>query len=80
MAESTMTTKGQITIPKAVRETLHLEAGDRVYFDVRGDGTVLLVARNEPIESLFGSLKGHGKGGRITIADMNPASLDESER
>jgi AbrB family looped-hinge helix DNA binding protein len=79
MSESTVTTKGQITIPKAVRETLHLEAGDRVYFDVRGDGTVLLVARNEPLESLFGTLKGKKKRAKISVADMNPGSLDESE-
>ena len=57
MSESTVTSKGQITIPKAVREALHLEIGDKVYFDVKDDGTVVLVARNEPVESLFGLLK-----------------------
>ena len=80
MSESTVTTKGQITIPKAVRERLHLEAGDKVYFDVREDGSVVLVARNEPVEGLFGLLKAKGKPGkRLTIEEMNPASLD-SER
>ena len=38
MAESTVTSKGQITIPKAVRERLQLEPGDKVYFNVREDG------------------------------------------
>ena len=48
--------------------------------DLEKAGTVVLVARNEPIESLFGALKGQGKGGKVSLADMNPASLDESER
>ena len=77
MSESTVTTKGQITIPKAVRERLHLEAGDKVYFDVREDGSVVMVARNEPLEGLFGMLKTTaGRRRALTIDEMNPASLD----
>jgi AbrB family looped-hinge helix DNA binding protein len=75
MKESTVTSKGQITIPKVVRERLNLEAGDTVYFDVRDDGSVLLVARNEAVEGLFGLLKGRARKA-IAIDDMNPASLD----
>ena len=78
MNESRMTTKGQITIPKAVRERLNLEVGDTVYFDVRDDGSVVLVARTEPVEALFGLLAGKSKRkGPIGIDEMNPASLDE---
>ena len=81
MAESTLTSKGQITIPKVVRERLHLEPGDKVYFDVRDDGSVSMVTRKYPVESLFGFLKGTGKPKRpITIDEMNPASLDERHR
>jgi AbrB family looped-hinge helix DNA binding protein len=53
-----MTTKGQITIPKAVRDRLRLEPGDKVYFDITEDGSVRLVARNRPMEQLFGLLRG----------------------
>lgn len=53
-----MTTKGQITVPKAVRDRLRLEPGDKVYFDITDDGSVRLVARNRPMEQLFGILKG----------------------
>lgn len=78
MAESTITSKGQITIPKVVREQLHLETGDTVYFDIREDGTVLLVPRNEPVESFIGLLKGKAKSRRpLTIEEMNPASGDD---
>ena len=81
MAESTLTSKGQITIPKVVRERLQLEPGDKVYFDVRDDGSVLMVARNEPVENLFGMVK--KKAGRkrpLSVDDMNPASLPDPDR
>jgi antitoxin PrlF len=79
MAESTVTSKGQITIPKVVREALHLEVGDKVYFDVKQDGTVVLMARNEPVESLFGLLKGKARlKNPLTIEEMNPASADDA--
>ena len=78
MAESTVTSKGQITIPKAVRERLHLEPGDKVYFDVQSDGSVSLITRKYPVESLFGLLKANIKLKRpITIEEMNPASMDD---
>ena len=80
MKESTVTSKGQITIPKVVRERLHLEPGDKVYFDVRDDGSVLMVACNEPVEKLFGYLKSTVKVRRpVTIGEMNPASLDDPD-
>jgi AbrB family looped-hinge helix DNA binding protein len=73
-----MTSKGQITIPKAVREALRLEVGDKVYFDLREDGTVRLVARNAPLESLAGMLKDKTSRKRpLSIEEMNPASADE---
>jgi AbrB family looped-hinge helix DNA binding protein len=75
MSESILTTKGQITIPKEVRERLHLEPGDKLYFDVREDGVVMLVAHNEPLESLFGLLHPRRKG--VAISDMDPGSADD---
>ena len=79
MAESTITSKGQITIPKVVREALHLEVGDKVYFDVKDDGSVVLVARNQPVESLFGMLKTKARLRRpVSIEEMNPASADDA--
>jgi antitoxin PrlF len=78
MAESTVTSKGQITIPKAVRERLHLEPGDKVYFDVHDDGSVSMMTRKHPVEGLFGLLKTRVRLKRlITIGEMNPASMDD---
>ena len=38
---STMTTKGQVTVPKAIRRRLGLKAGDKVEFVAEGDRTLL---------------------------------------
>jgi len=56
MSESRMTSKGQITVPKAVRVRLNLKAGDRVLFIVEEDGAVRMRAANKDISSLRGIL------------------------
>lgn len=40
---TTMTTKGQVTIPKRIREALHLAPGDGISFDVNREGEVVLL-------------------------------------
>lgn len=39
---STMTSKGQVTIPKTIRDALGLTPGSEVFFDVSPDGAVLV--------------------------------------
>ena len=39
---TTMTVKGQVTIPKKVRDALRLEPGDMVSFDVNPQGQVIV--------------------------------------
>jgi AbrB family looped-hinge helix DNA binding protein len=56
MSEARMTSKGQITVPKAVRVRLNLKAGDRVLFIVEDDGTARLRPFNKSISSLKGVL------------------------
>ena len=67
MIESTITAKGQTTLPKVVREALSVQAGDRVRYVVE-DGQVRLIGVR-PINCLFGVLKHHGP----------PATLDHME-
>ncbi len=43
MTMSTITRKGQVTIPKALRDKLGIEEGDSVFFVQRGDEVVLKV-------------------------------------
>jgi antitoxin PrlF len=54
--ESAITSKGQATIPKAVREHLGLKPGDRVKFFVHPDGTVVLLPKL-PASALRGIVK-----------------------
>ena len=57
MLEATLTSKGQTTIPKELREAMDLKAGTRLTFTLLSDGTVLMRAKDRPLESLRGMLK-----------------------
>ncbi len=59
--ESTLTSKGQTTVPKAIRESLRLKPGDRITFTAMPDGTVLMRVKNKSVMSLAGSLRRRGR-------------------
>lgn len=61
---TTITTKGQVTIPKPVRDRLGVKPGDEVSFDLTADGRVTIAKANgKPKRSRFAALRGHaGKG------------------
>ncbi|MDP1859141.1 MAG: type II toxin-antitoxin system PrlF family antitoxin [Gemmatimonadaceae bacterium] len=71
MPASKITSKGQITVPKAVRETLALQAGDRMSFVIHDDGTVTVEAETVDLVSLRGAVKSDGR--HVTIEQMNEA-------
>lgn len=55
MIHSTITSKGQTTLPASVRRALHLKAGDRVLYEIEGDSVVI---RPQPgVMAVFGALK-----------------------
>ena len=56
MQTSTLTTKGQVTIPAELRKRLGLHPGDQVGFVVE-DGEVRLVRRERRVEAAFGIVK-----------------------
>lgn len=64
MATSTITRKGQITLPKEVRDHLHVREGDRVEFVVDGDGEVRMRPVTGSVEELFGMLRRPGAPAR----------------
>ena len=60
--QTTITTKGQVTIPKAVREFLGLRAGSKVSFKRTKDGRVEIIPENaKPAASRFAALRGHAR-------------------
>jgi antitoxin PrlF len=71
MSAATITSKGQITIPKDIRALLDLNAGDKVSFIVDDRGLVNLV----PVTRHISSLKGIVNKPRsaVSIEDMNAA-------
>ncbi|MEJ2583336.1 MAG: type II toxin-antitoxin system PrlF family antitoxin [Acidobacteriota bacterium] len=71
MPSATLTSKGQVTIPKAVREELGLKDGDQVAFRVLEDGTVIVEPETIELADLQGVLKPKKKG--VSIADMDEA-------
>lgn len=71
MPTATVTSKGQITIPKEVRESLGVEAGDRVEFVAQEKGGYKVVAATRDVRHLKGMVPKPRKP--VAIADMNRA-------
>ncbi len=72
MPTSTLTSKGQITLPKQVREQLRLHVGSRVDFVIEPSGRVIL----KPLNTDFRSLKGIVRSRRkrpVSVEEMNDA-------
>lgn len=58
MATSTLTSKGQITLPQVVRRTLGLEAGDKVDFVADAGGGFRLISLRQDVTVLRGRFAG----------------------
>jgi AbrB family looped-hinge helix DNA binding protein len=61
---TTVTSKGQVTIPKSVRDRLGIKPGNTVEFHLAPDGSVILLkVGGRPPRSRFRALRGRaGKG------------------
>lgn len=56
MSLATMTSKGQTTIPKDIRDALCLQPQDQIQFTLTSDGTVILRAKKRSIRDMYGLL------------------------
>jgi AbrB family looped-hinge helix DNA binding protein len=70
MPTSTLTSKGQTTIPREIRAHLHLQPGDRLEFVVEEDGRVVLLPATIDAAELAGILK----------APFRPVSVEAMNR
>ncbi len=62
--DATLTSKGQTTIPKAIRDSLSMKTGDRMTFTLMPDATVVMRVKTKSVTELAGVLH---KKGRKTV-------------
>ncbi len=66
-AEAKVTSKGQVTIPRAIRRALHVGEGDTVVFEVVDDGVRVRPRHEKPVQAFAGAGRvGTGK----TVAEI----------
>ena len=59
--DATLTSKGQTTIPKEIRDSLGMKAGDRMTFTLLPDATVIMRVKRGSVTELAGLLKRKGR-------------------
>lgn len=72
MAAATLTSKGQTTIPKEIRDFLGIGPGDKLDFVVESDGRVILRPANLDVRQLRGMLKRSGRKA-VTLEEVDKA-------
>jgi len=78
MTISTITSKGQTTIPGEIRRHLKLKAGDRIQFIVEDDGKVVLVPATIDVSELKGLLAPAPR--RVSLEAMDAAIRKRAAR
>ena len=77
---ATITSKGQVTVPKNIRDQLNIQAGTQLDFTLNNDGTISVRPLNRTALSIVGILKRPGQK-VVTIEQMNDAIAEAaSER
>ena len=76
MVESTITLRGQTTLPKSVRKALGVGAGDRIRYVIE-DGQVRVLSVR-PLDRLFGALNYDGPP--ATLEDMERAIAESADK
>lgn len=77
MAHSTITKKGQTTIPGEIRDALRIKAGDRLHYQLEGDHVTIRV--HPGTRSLKGALASR-KGANLSFSQIRDAAAAEGER
>ncbi len=71
MAEAKLTSRGQLVIPKVVRQHLHLQTGDTLDFVIQDDGEVIVRPAIKDVRELKGLLKKKRKP--VSLEQMDEA-------
>lgn len=68
---TTLNSKGQVALPREIRDRLGLKPGDKVNFTLLSDGSVVLRAKTKRLADLAGMLSRPGQP-TVAVEDMNP--------
>lgn len=79
MPAATLSSKGQMVIPKSLREQLGLKPGDTVDFIIQENGDVLIRPASHDVEKLKGMLYRAGRK-PVSIEEMNRAIKNRKQR
>jgi len=73
MLHSTVTSKGQTTIPERIRKALRIKPGDRLEYEVEGDRAIIRVHPGlRPLKGALASNKGKG----MSFAEIREAAAE----
>jgi len=72
MTESTLTAKGQTTVPAQVRERVRAKPGTKLVWSVMPDGTIIVRAKTKSILDMAGTVRATKGRERVLVDDMNP--------
>lgn len=68
--DATLTSKGQTTIPKEIRDSLHMKTGDRITFTLMPDATVVMRVKSKSVTELAGALHKKGRK-RVPVGQLS---------
>ena len=74
MVQARLTGKGQVTIPKKIRDYLHLDTGSKIDFVIDENGDVKVIPLNVAAENLSGILHREGMPA-VSLEDMEQAII-----
>jgi antitoxin PrlF len=81
MSVATLTSKGQLTLPKDVRMKLHLEAGEKIAFRIdEATGSAVMFPMNKTVDEVFGILKAHRPVKPKSIEAINNAIREKFQK
>ncbi len=72
MSLATITSKGQVTIPKDIRESLKLHAGDKIEILVTANGEAIIRPVSKKVDEIFCKLHKSGRKA-VSVDSMNDA-------
>jgi len=71
MSTSTLTSKGQVTVPKEIRDRLGLRPGHQLSFEIEPDGRLVVRVKTVELSSLAGMLRRRGR--KRTLRELEEA-------